>query len=126
MACVEGPEVVLSEGSDHVQYLILDMPRDVAGWLSPGEKLVIEALDSEQPVIKLENGIVLQGSYEDHLGDILLFDKEQAESPDASAPRGVQQGASGNQPAPCTVRLKGQTDKVLTFKRLELGQRVHE
>ncbi|KAG2432889.1 hypothetical protein HXX76_008620 [Chlamydomonas incerta] len=142
MACMDGPpEVVLQEGNEDVQYVLLDLPRDVAVFLKPGEKLVIEALDTDTPVIKLENGVVLQGSYEDHLGDIMLLNKESppavppgtdgqdssdAEAGDAEgtgeqAQRqdGVRQHAEAlrdNQP--CTVHLRGQTDKVLTFKRV--------
>ncbi|GIL71893.1 hypothetical protein Vretifemale_2355, partial [Volvox reticuliferus] len=148
MACVEGPpEVVLTEGDEEVQYVLLDLPRDVAVWLNPGEKLVIQALDSDTPVIKLQNGIVLQGKYEEHLGDILLLDKElaapqrgtgdedevgaqqestqQGQKPEPEAPEQEQrqpphetaQQQAPQQP-PCTVRIRGQTDKVLTFKRL--------
>ncbi|KAG2448837.1 hypothetical protein HYH02_006188 [Chlamydomonas schloesseri] len=137
---MEGPpEVVLQEGNEDVQYVLLDLPRDVAVWLQPGERLVIEALDTDTPVIKLENGVVLQGSYEDHLGDIMLLNKEAmppaappiadgqdgvdsdsdgVERPDEQAPlsNGARQHAGGN--PPCTVHLRGQTDKVLTFKRV--------
>ncbi|GFR42411.1 hypothetical protein Agub_g3311, partial [Astrephomene gubernaculifera] len=154
MACVEGPpEVVLTEGNEDVQYVLLDLPREVAVWLRPGEKLVIQALDSDKPIIKLENGIVLQGTYEDHLGDILLLDKEPLSAPGASGAttanavngggaeeaaqqrqnqqqqtpeqgqrpqpqraRQQEQQAQSPQQQPCTVRLRGQTDKVLTFK----------
>ncbi|KXZ47049.1 hypothetical protein GPECTOR_38g286 [Gonium pectorale] len=139
MACVDGPpEVVLTEGNEDVQYVLLDLPRDVAVWLRPGEKLVIQALDSDNPIIRLQNGFILQGTYEDHLGDILLFDKEPAApaaaggangaNMDHDANRGGEAGAlpqahqgAGSQIAqqqPCTVRLRGQTDKVLTFKRM--------
>ncbi|PNH08152.1 hypothetical protein TSOC_005318 [Tetrabaena socialis] len=137
MACVEGPpEVVLTEGNEDVQYVLLDLPRDVAVWLRPGESLVIEALDSDKPVIKLQNGVTLQGTYEDQLGDILLFDQERA-NPSAKSPGEdpppaaaaaaatqvegqTQRGQQQQQPQqqPCTVHLKGQTDKVLTFKRM--------
>ncbi|GIL45767.1 hypothetical protein Vafri_2919 [Volvox africanus] len=148
MACVEGPpEVVLTEGDEEVQYVLLDLPRDVAVWLNPGEKLVIQALDSDTPVIKLQNGIVLQGKYEEHLGDILLLEKElaasekgtadgegvgaeqepsqQRQKPEREAPAQEQQQTPHQTPQqqapqqhPCTVRIKGQTDKVLTFKRV--------
>ncbi len=79
--------------------------------------------------MKLGNGIVLYGTYEDHLGDILLFDKQQqqqAAGPGADgepAPQVANAEAVGNGgsqqrgPQPCTVRLRGQTDKVLTFSR---------
>lgn len=74
MACMDGPpEVVLQEGAragrvcdpgtfgwrynrallftgnEDVQYVLLDLPRDVAVWLKPGEKLVIE-VSAREPV----------------------------------------------------------------------------
>jgi hypothetical protein len=90
-----------------------------------------QKLESEQPVIRLESGIVLRGSYEDHLGDILLFDKMRGggdggseELPDMQhsaatkrPPPQRQTSPDSRHPPVCTVHLRGQTDKVLTFKR---------
>lgn len=86
--------------------------------------------------------MVLQGSYEDHLGDIMLLNKEamppcvppatdghddgieqdgsaeRAEEPAQRQDGGQQHADAPRGAQPCTVHLRGQTDKVLTFKRV--------
>ncbi len=68
---------------------------------------------------------MLQGTYDQHLGDIMLLGKDFQGQPqqvqEELQEQDEQQQArmeDGDGSVPCTVHLKGQTDRVLTFRRV--------
>lgn len=75
------------EGDELVEYVIVELPTNVD--LAPGSKVQLVDLSSENPKIKLEDGSVLEGCYEESLGTIMIYERHATSSSaagDASQP----------------------------------------
>lgn len=91
-------DVILVEGEEYAEYVVVDLPAGIPDdALAPGQRLVLEGLDSDQPTLKLPDGKTLTGTYEDNLGSIVVFG---------------QAGAGAGQQA---VAYQCHTEKVLSF-----------
>lgn len=89
-------DVVVEEGDELVEYVVIDLPAGVASKaLAPGQLLTLEDLQSDQPRLRLPDGRALVGTYEEHLGTIMLFSQqEEQQLQQVGDPQGVGAAAA--------------------------------
>lgn len=67
---------MLLAGDEEVQYVVIELGADIdTALLQPGKPLTLTGLDTDAPTLTLGDGAPLQGSYEESLGSLLVFEK---------------------------------------------------
>ena len=96
------------EGDEVVEYVVLELPSSSEALLGPGNNVKLMDLSSEKPKIQLEDGTVLEGSYEGSIGTLMLYERHAGDSGQAS----ISQDASSSAPS---VKFKGLTETKAVF-----------
>mmetsp|Transcript_2109 Transcript_2109/g.3168 ORF Transcript_2109/g.3168 Transcript_2109/m.3168 type:complete len:97 (-) Transcript_2109:545-835(-) len=68
-------DVAAEDNEYEYEYVVVDLPLSEANKLLAGSKIELQNLQSSTPSLRLEDGTVLNGNYEDHPGTVLLINQ---------------------------------------------------